>query len=367
MIPGSSRQYETLENNLGWCPNAPAMRTASTAFPTQSVTVNPFEPDGGAGGPGRIGRGIGFAVGSIKTLIRNKRLFWFSFLTSLVMLFMFSSFFFLHVFGMYPYPPIEYPLRIALTFAIVLISVFCTYFLLASLILNISPGHSGKPVTLREGFSRAKKHVQSLVVWAVLVALLGTVLSGMATRYSGDFRFTFIRIIDQFPFNFILLPEIYSTGPIGGGYHIVSALSSAFFTVTINAILFILTLFVIPALVLGNKHLPDALGESISLAKKVWGEIIACFLIICLIMLMISLASFIFRIAYGIALPGNLLFWYPGAVWIAGAALYMFAWFVSAAIISTVAGISLVRLYTYAKTGRTPEVFEKKARGEAQS
>jgi len=359
------RVSEVIRGWLGWCPNAPSVRTASLALSTPLVTVNPLEPDGGAGGSGRLDRGVGLAVGSMKTLIRNKRLLWFSLFTGFVMLFMFISFFSLHVFGMYPYPPIEYPLRLALNFAIVLISVFCIYFLLASLILIISPGHSGKPVTLREGFSRARKHLPSLSVWAVLVALLGTTLSVLVILYSGDFSFTFIRVIDQFPFNFILLPEIYSTGPIGGGYHIVSALFSTFFTVTINVILFILTLFVVPALVLENKHLTCAIAESVSLVKKIWGEIIVCFLIFCLILLGISLASFIFRIAYGIVLPGNLLFWYPGDGWIAGAALYMFAWFVFAVIISTVAGISVIGLYTCAKTGRIPEAFEEKARREA--
>ncbi|MCX6690835.1 MAG: DUF6159 family protein [Methanoregula sp.] len=344
---------------LGWCPNAPAMHTASTVLSTPPVSLHSLEPDGGTGGSGRIGRGISFAVGSIKTLIRNKQLFWLSFLTGLVMLFMFVSFYLIHVFGMYPYPPIEYPLWLTLNFAVALISVFCLYFLLASLIASISPGHSGKPITLREGFDGAKKHVRSLLVWSVLIALLGTALSVLMTRYFGEFSFTFIRVIDQFPFNFILLPEVYSTGPIGGGYHIASAVTSTFFAVTINVIFFVLTLFVVPALVLENKRLPGAVTETISLIKKVWGEIIACFLLFCLISLVISLASFIFRIAYGLVSPNNLLFWYPGEGWIAGAAMYILAWCILAVIGSTAVGIALFGLYTYAKTDRMPGMHEE--------
>ncbi|MCX6690269.1 MAG: hypothetical protein NTZ39_11380 [Methanoregula sp.] len=305
-------------------------------------------------------RGVGIAVGSMKTLIRNKQLLWFSFMAGLVVLFMFISFYSIHRFGMYPHPPVDYQIQLVLNFVVGFIGVFCLYFLLAGLIASVSPGLSGKPVSLREGFTSAKKHVRSLSGWAVLVALLGSALSVLVTRYFGDVGFTLMPLIDQFPFNFILLPEIYSTGPIAGGFHIASAVSSTFFAATINVIFFILTLFVVPALVLENKRLPGAITESIALARKAWAEIIACFLVFLLILLAVSLAAFIFRIAYGIISPSNLLFWYPGDGWIAGAALYMTAWYILAVMVSTAAGISLFGLFTYAKTGRMPGRGEEK-------
>jgi hypothetical protein len=348
---------ETFKQYLGWCPNAPAMRTATVVLTTPPFTLHPLEQDGGAGGSGRIGRGIGLATGSLKTLIRNKRLLWFSFLTGFVMLFMFGAEFSLHVFGTYPYTPIEYSLWLALVFTIQMISVFCMYFLLACLILSVSSGLSGRAVTLREGLSKARSHMRSLLGWSVVMALLGTALYVIQNQYFGDLNFTLIQIIDQFPFNFILLPEIYSTGPIGGGYHILSAVAFTIFATIINVFFFILTLFVVPVLVLENKHLPGAVAESISLVKKVWGEIITCFLIFGLILLVISLASFIFSIVHGVVSPDNLLFWYPGEGWIAGAALYMLVWCILAIIGSTVVGISLTGLYSYAKTGRMPVGF----------
>jgi hypothetical protein len=348
---------ETIKRHMGWCPNAPAMRTASTMLSTPPVTIHPLEPDGGAGGSGQISRGIRVATGSIKTLIRNNRLLWYSFLTGLVMLFMFTAEYSLHVFGSYPYPSIEYPLWLALNFTVQMISVFCIYFLFAGLILSVSPGLSGQPITLREGLSNAKNHIRSLLGWSVVMTLLGTALYVIQNQYFGDLNFTLIQIIDQFPFNFILLPEIYSTGPIGGGYQILSAVTFTIFATIINVFFFILTLFVVPVLVLENKRLPGAVAESISLVKKVWGEIIVCFLIFGLMLLVISLASFIFRIVHGVVSPDNLLFWYPGEGWIAGAVVYILMWCILAIIGSTVMGISLTGLYTYANTGRMPVGF----------
>ena len=124
---------ETFERYLGWCPNAPAMRTATVVLTTPPVTLHPLEPDGGAGGSGRIDRGINLAVRSIKILSRNKRLLYFSFLTGLVMLFMFIAQYGLHLLGTYPYYAIDFPRWLVLTFAIDLVSVFCLTVLLAGL------------------------------------------------------------------------------------------------------------------------------------------------------------------------------------------------------------------------------------------
>ncbi|MCX6684306.1 MAG: hypothetical protein NTZ37_06230, partial [Methanoregula sp.] len=57
---------------------------------------------------------------------------------------------------------------------------------------------------------------------------------------------------------------------------------------------------------------------------------------------------------YGVVAPDMLLFWYPGDTWIAAAALYLLILCGLAVIVSTIAGIAAVNLYTYAKTGRMP-------------
>jgi hypothetical protein len=350
---------ETIQQHLGWCPNAPAMHTASTIFSTPPVTLNPLEPDGGGGGTGRIDRGIRIAAGSVKTLIRNKRLLWFSLLNGLVILFMFTAVFLLHVFGTYPCQPIAYPLWLTLIFIIQLIVVFCIYFLLAGLVLSVSSGLTGRVGTLREGLAGARSHTWSLFSWSVVMALLGTALYVIQIQSSGTLSFTVARIIDQFPFNFILLPEIYSTGPIGGSYHLLSAITFTIIATMINAILFIFSLFVVPGLVLENKRVPGSVAGSIPLVKKSWGEMIVCFLLFGLAISVAALLSLLFRGVYGVIAPHMLLFWYPGDVWIAGAVLYMLAFSALTFIGSTIAGIATLNLYTYAKTGRMLRIPER--------
>ena len=56
------------------------------------------DPEGGAGGSGLIDHGITLATGSIRTLIRNRQLLWFSFLTGLVLMFGLVSSLALHTF-----------------------------------------------------------------------------------------------------------------------------------------------------------------------------------------------------------------------------------------------------------------------------
>ncbi|MHB8163634.1 MAG: DUF6159 family protein [Methanoregula sp.] len=358
-----ARLGEIVHQWMGWCPNAPAMRTAATVLSTPPVTVNPLEPEGGAGGSERIGRGIQVATGSLKTLARNKQLLWFSLLTGLVMLFMIAAFFSLRVYGTYPYPAIAYPLWLALVFSIQAITVFCLYFLLAGMVLSVSAGSSGGMVSFRKGLSDARSHVRSIAGWSVGMALLGTaLLAAIELRYADSLFIAISSIIGQFPFYFVLRPEVLGPGPIPT---VVNPLSAATFTIAamiINVVFFILTLFVVPVLVLENKRLPDAVAESFSLVKKVWGEIIASLLVFFLIVIVISLCSLIFRVAYGVVTFDDLfssyqLFWYQGG-WIASAALYILVWCTVTVICSTAVGVSLFGLYSYAKSGRMPGMFE---------
>ncbi|MDP2797560.1 MAG: hypothetical protein Q8N94_08650 [Methanoregula sp.] len=344
---------EIIRRHLGWCPQAPTLHTASTVLSTQPVTVNPLEPDGGAGGSGRIGRGTRIAIGSIKTLIRNKQLLWFSFLTGLVMAFMFIIQYGLHLLGTYPYYVIDLPRWLVLTFVIDLVSVFILTVLLAGLVLSISPGECGGPVSFRKGLSRTKGYLRPLTNWSVLIALLGTAIY-VPFHYFGYMRFTLYPVLDQFPFNFILFPEVYSTGPIGGTYAILSAVTSIVVVSGINIILLLLTLFVIPLLVLENRRLPEAVAGSATLMKKVRVELSACFLLLILLVSVAAMTSLLFRVVYGVIAPDMLLFWYPGDTWIAAAVLYMLLLCGIIFVISTIAGIAAVNLYTYAKTGRLP-------------
>ena len=341
---------------MGWCPNAPAVRTASMVLVIPSEIVHSSQPDGGSGGSGKIQRGISFALSGTKTLVRNRQLLWFSLLTGFVMAFMFISQYGLHLLGTYPYYAIDFPRWLVLTFIIDLVSVFCLTVLLAGLVLNISSGEA-KPVPFFEGLSRVKDYLRPLTNWSVLIALLGTVIY-VPLHYFGLMRFTLYPFLDQFPFNFILFPEVYSTGPIGGTYAILSAVTSTVVISGINIILVILTLFVVPLLVLENRQLPEAFAGSVTMMKNVWGELLTCFLILMLIVAASALTSLLFRVVYGIVAPDMLLFWYPGITWMAAAALFMLIVCGLAVVVSTVAGIATVDIFKFGKIGRMPVIPE---------
>ena len=348
---------EIVKRYMGWCPNAPAMRTASTILSTPPVTLHAAEPDGGGGRSGRIDRGIKITAVSINILNRNRHLLWFSLLTGLVSAFMFTAQYGLRLLGTYPYDAIDFPRWLVLTFAINVASVFCFTVLLAGLLLSLSSGDSGRSASFREGLLRVKGYLKPLTVWSVIMAFVGTVIYVPLSNF-GFSPFTLYPVLDQFPFNFILFPEVYSTGPIGGTYAILSAVTFTTIEMGINIVLFILTLFVVPLQVLENKRLQEAVSGSFSIMKNVWGEMMVCFLIFGLVLFGVSLASLLFRVVYGFVAPHMMLFWYPGGAWIAAAVLFMFALCSLAVVISTIAGITILNLYTFGKTGRMSGIVQ---------
>lgn len=349
-----ARISEIIHEHLGWCPNTPALRTSPAVLVVPPETINPSQPDGADGGSGRIFRGINLTLGSTKTLVRNKQLLWFSLMTGIVMTFLFITQYGLHLMEVYLYPAIDFPRWLILTFAAELTTVFCVMVLLAGLVLSLS-AKEGDPVSFRKGLNRTKKYLRPLADWSVVLALVGTLLL-IAVRILEILPINMLlhSAFAQFPFGFILLPEYFSIGPIGGTFAIEYGLTYTLILSAINVLLFVLTLFVVPLLVLENKRLPEAVAESVSLIKKVWVEMIICVLILGLILCMVSMMSFLFRVVYGYVAPDMLLFWYPGDLWIAAAMLFMLALCSLAFVISTIAGITVMNLYRYGKTGRIP-------------
>ncbi len=347
---------ETIHPYLGWCPNAPVIRNAPAIFVSSTPTANPVGSDPGTGGPGRFYRGIRLAAGSTKFLVKNKRLLWFSFLTGLALLFMVVSVLSLMVYTSYPYQPIDFPTLLAGLFAIQLVTIFCLYILLTGIIMSVSSGLSGKPVMVLEELSHAKAHLRSILGLSIIMAVLGTALYAILLQYYYDPLMGLSSLLGQFPFQYVLRPEVLGPGPIRGDSHVMSAVAFTFLAMIMNFILFVMTLFLIPAMVFGKKSLAGAVRESFSLAKKNCADILSCFLVFGLGLLAVTLASLIFPIGYHLVSYGSVFyvfFWYQGG-WIAGAALYMLMWSIVALIVSTLVGISLVGLYVYAKTGTLP-------------
>lgn len=326
---------------LGLCRKAPAVMVLLPETPGESRSER------GSGGSGTIGRGIEVTLSSVKTLIRNRQLLWFSFFTGLVLAGLFIAQYMIHLLSVYPYDAIDFQRWIVLTFAAELATVFCLSFLLAGLVLSVSLRESSL-LSFHGGLARAKEHLKPLAGWSLVMALAGTLLFFMSSGLL-PVESTFRPLFDRFPFRFILLPEIYHIGPAGGTFATEYGLAYTLILSAVNVLLFVLTLFVVPLLVLDRKSLKEALLRSAALMKNVRGEAAVCFLVLGMVVYAASLTSSVFQVLYGIIAPEMLPFWYPGDAWIAAALIYLAALSCLALVLATVGGIASLDLYRYAK------------------
>ncbi|MGD0079596.1 MAG: hypothetical protein ABSB80_02990 [Methanoregula sp.] len=271
---------EVIRGYLGWCPNAPVMRTAPAVLVIPSVTVNPAQSDGGgaAGGPGRIRRGISIATGSIKTLIRDKRLLWFSFLAGLVILFLVVA----EGWNVTHYDS-TLPARIFIPFGDSFFSVFdirlfliegiclsCFTLLLAGLVFYRNGNGVKKPVTIREGFDGVNVNAGPLAALSVVMALAATILFEITSQSQviGKIELGISLTLFHIPYAYYIPNEVFS------------ALYFSFEIMVINIVLFAIALYVVPGIVLENKGLLPALAGSVTLVKKTWREMLGCILVL---------------------------------------------------------------------------------------
>jgi hypothetical protein len=162
---------------LGLCRKPPVFRASQIGIVNLSESAYEAGPDGGAGGPGTIRRGIGAALSGTKTLIHNPQLLWFSLLAGLVLA--------VHLIaqaGLYVMPewlffddPDSVLPPLVLTFAAGLLAVFCLGFLLAGLALSLSSKKDG-PVSFFQALKQAKKYLVPLTGGSVVAALAGILL-----------------------------------------------------------------------------------------------------------------------------------------------------------------------------------------------
>lgn len=321
------RFSEIIRRHLGWCPNARSFETAPAARVNAPVSIDLPSPDGGEGRPGRIDRGFRLAVGSIKILFRNLRLLWFSLLTGLVTIFSLATNLYIQVAsGTNPFvgtglvtnsPEVLIAkgslLWFALTYVTTFISAFLNYFLLAGLIICVSFILSGKTISLREGLVRAWDHRLSLAGWSAVGALIGTASA-------------------------VIMYSVTGSIPV-----MVLAIAAIF-------LFFALTIFVLPAIVIDNRGLVHAISDSLSLFRKMWGEIFVCFGIFFLILFVLY---FLFLI------PIILIGFSSGSTASAGFAviLTMLVLIVLMFIGSTILGIATLGLYTTGRNGSLPQAF----------
>ncbi|MDD1680382.1 MAG: DUF6159 family protein [Methanoregula sp.] len=326
----TTRISEIFHEWMGWCPNATTKRTAPTAIAIPPVTITPSRPDNGAGGSGRLDRGVNLALGSLQILIWNGRLLWFSILTGLLLVFSLAATFGLqYLSGINPVAGFgldtgTLPVLVAkgsalwltLTFTSQFVFVFCSAILLAGLITSVSFLFAGRTALVREGLTSAGNHLLPIAGWSAVYATVATLQSVVVYLFPENLFLAFIAGIFFLPLGFI-------------------------------------TLFVIPLIVLEERDLASAVRESLSLIRKTWGETLLGFFVYIVIWFVVAIITLIPAAAIGFP-SGN-----PQLMSLS-MALYLLALMIMMMIYSTAVGIFLVGLYSYAKTGRIPAQFEGK-------
>jgi len=262
---------------------------------------------------------------------------------------LFVAHYIIRLLSVYPYDAIDLPRWFVLTFVTELAIVFCLTVLLAGLVLSLFQKEE-RPLSFRDGLTRVKGYLRPLGDWSVVMALAGTLIFAAVLSFEViSYPSMLFPVFNQFPFNFIILPENYHIGPMGGTYAIQTGLTNTLILSAINLFLFVLTLFVIPQLVLEKKSLKEAVLGSAALMKNVWGEVVVCVLILGMALFAASLTSLLFAAVHGIVTPEMLLFNYPGDEWIAAALVYMVALSGLVFVATTVGGIAALDLYRNAK------------------
>jgi hypothetical protein len=369
------RVSETAEHWFGLCRKPPAVHALQMSIGIPAEFAHEGVPDGGGGGSGTIRRGIGAALSGMRTLNRNRQLLWFTLLAGLVLAG--------NTIGQAAFWYFEYNLHMQLSsivwrFFIELATLLCLVFLLAGLFLSIPRGKEGS-VSFFEGLAGAKKYKKPIFLWSFVLALAGMLLvvvfsyvpSWFPTPeilflyHNGFGRFDsfLFDTLSQFPFNLSRLPpmDIFTEIPGYGGRSVLlwfyPGFREALIFSAINLLLFLLTPFVAPLVVLGQKPLREAVAGSFAMIKKTWAEAAACAAFLGAIVSGVFLTYLLIRGAHGMVTP-LATYYRPTDMWLAIGLVYYLALFIVAFAAATVGGIAALDLYRYAKTGQKPGSVE---------
>jgi hypothetical protein len=299
-----TRVLEIAEHWFGLCRKPPALRTAPALIILESEMAHPVQPDGSGpvGRPGRIRDGISIAAASLRALVRDRQLLWFMFLAGLVMLFLVLAEGWSH-----RYIDPAFPVSVVIGgssilvslqylwvgipigdshyifyFGLFLIEMVCLsgfIFILAGLLLYRS-GNRKRPASVREGRSAIRASLGSLVALSMGMAFFATVAFDLmfnSLLFAGIIR----SIMELF-----WLPYAYyepQNWTLGAIYY-----SAYFFSLEImvvNILLFLVALYLVPAIVLEKKGLVPALAGSITLFRRTWREMLGCLLVFTFIVL----------------------------------------------------------------------------------
>lgn len=360
-----TRLSET-EHWFGLCRKPPVVRTfqADTGIPAESAHEG--LPDGGGGGSGTIRRGIGAALSGMKTLNRNRQLLWFTLLAGLVLAGTTIGQSVSPYIGWFVQPGVH--VWLVWNFLIEFATLFCLVFLLTGLILSLS-SKKKYSASFFEGLAGAVRYLKAIFAWSVILAFAGTLLFiiyayffsfpswlPLELQFLDIFREKIlIRLASQFPFNFTLDPRLFSQLPGYGGRSLLvwispSGFMDALIFSAINLLLFVLTPFVVPLIVLEQKTLGEAVVGSCALIKKTWDEVAACAVFLGVVVFGMFLTYLLVEAAHGIVSPLEVVYYRPNVTWIAIGLLYDLALMSVAFVVATVGGIAALDLYISAKS-----------------
>jgi len=359
-----TRLSEITEHWSGLCRRPPAVRTLQADFVHLPGTAHEGLPDGGGGGSGIIRRGIGAAISGMRTLNRNRQLLWFGLLAGLVLAGNAVGNGALRYINRTLQPDIigYYSQDFFLGFA----TLFCLLLLLAGLILSLSSKKEGS-TSFSEGLAGAKKYWKPLLLWSMILALAGILLFriwvGLFTWLPLEFPFLHIfgpsnfviSTITQFPFNWTLDWAMLTEIPGYGGRSLLLLIYPFGFMETMNflaitLLLFILTPFVVPLIVLEQKTLREAVMGSFALMKKIGAEIVTCAAFLVIVVFGVFLTYLLVQAASGIVDPYNTVMFHPTVPWITLAVLYNLVLVAFSFIVATIGGIATLEMYRDTKS-----------------
>jgi hypothetical protein len=363
-----ARVSETAEPWFGLCRKPPVFRASQMGIVDLREHAHEGLPDGGGGGSETIRQGIGAALSGTKTLIHNPQLLWFTLLAGLVLAGNAIGHAALWYINRTLQPDII--VRYGMDFLLGFATLFCLMFLLAGLFLSISSKKDGS-VSFFEGLARAKKYLKATFLWSLVLALTGMLLSyiwfysfyGLLPELRflnifGPFQFI-ASTITQFPFNWTLDWAMVTEIPGYGGRSLLLWIYPFGFMETlqfsaITLLLFVLTPFVVPLVVLEQKTLQEAVVGSFAMMKKIWAEVAACALFLGVIVSGVFLTHLLIQAVSGIVDPYQTVIFHPPGTWVALALLYNLALLTIAFVVATIGGIAVRDLYISAKTGQKP-------------
>lgn len=207
------------------------------------------------------------------------------------------------------------PLHYVVLFCFYAVSYFVVIFFNAGLVSCAHESLAGRPTTWQSGMNNALRHIGPIIVWSLVAATVGTILRTISER----------------------------AGLIG---RIVIGILGMAWTM--------LTFFVLPLIVLGDRKAAPAIKESGSMLRATWGEqliggaSIGLGFSLLTLLVLLPIAGAVFAIVVGL---------WPIAI---ALGLVTVGYVLLLAILSsTLSGIYNTALYIYASTGQVPNGFSE--------